>query len=512
MIKNSIPAVQLSQSDSEHPEFLAVRIILQDGEMMVVNCYGPPDKELKLHSIPTQENKLLVSGDFNGHSPSWGYKDLNTRGEQIEDWMLDNKLVLINKPDDKPTCLSRAWKTTSHPDLAMATDDVQKQCIRTVEDQLGGSDHLPILIHINSFKPPPVRRKGPSWNYKKADWPKYESLTDKFTADAGISEENSLDQNVSILTNAILKAALLCIPRGRRADYKPYWSHTLEKLHQQLSKARNQVELDPSPANSSAYTKARDAFDKEKDLQTRKSWQEKTASLNMERDTTRLWRLTKALNEDTQATRSQTVITEENKHYTGKLAANVLADSFSLNSTLNVPRERIADIRCETKSELRRNTADPSMVNPFSIHELKDATRKLKNKKSPGKDGITNEMIKKLGNGARQKLLDVFNQSWTTGNFPTTWKEAIMVPVPKQGKDRNDKNSYRPISLLSCMGKTMERMVNKRLTHHLEKKLPQLASTICLQKALQHRRPDCLPHPGNRKWIPGEIEDLGHLH
>ena len=58
MIKNSIPAVQLSQSDSEHPEFLAVRIILQDGEMMVVNCYGPPDKELKLHSIPTQENKL----------------------------------------------------------------------------------------------------------------------------------------------------------------------------------------------------------------------------------------------------------------------------------------------------------------------------------------------------------------------------------------------------------------------------------------------------------------------
>ena len=44
-----------------------------------------------------------------------------------------------------------------------------------------------------------------------------------------------------------------------------------------------------------------------------------------------------------------------------------------------------------------------------------------------------------------------------------------MVPVPKKGKDRNDKNSYRPISLLSCMGKTMERMVNKRLTHHLEK-------------------------------------------
>ena len=48
-------------------------------------------------------------------------------------------------------------------------------------------------------------------------------------------------------------------------------------------------------------------------------------------------------------------------------------------------------------------------------------------------------------------------------------KEAIIIPILKKGKDRHNKTSYRPISLLSCVGKTMERTVNRRLQHHLEK-------------------------------------------
>ena len=472
LVKNAIPAVRLSDSQHDYLESLAVKLIFSDTEhMTVVNCYAPPgkDKELKLHKIPVQENKLLIMGDFNGRSPSWGYEDRNARGENIEDWMLDNKLVLINSPDDKPTCLSRAWNTTSHPDLAMATEDVEKQCTKTVEDQLGGSDHRPILIHVKSSKPPHTARKTPSWNYKKANWSKYAELTDKFTDNAGISENVCLDQNVSSLTSAIMKAALISVPRGRRADYKPYWSQKLEDLQQRLSEARDQLEIDQSPEQRRVYTKAKDMLEKEKETQQRKSWKEKTESLNMERDMTKLWKLTKTINEDTQANRSPVVLEEENQHYSGKLAANILATNFSQNSSLNIPREQVADMRNETRHERRKAAGSPSMSQPFSTHELKDAIRKLKNKKSPGKDGITNEMINRLGNGAKQKLLDVFNQSWTSGVFPSAWKEAIMVPIPKKGKDKTKKNSYRPISLLSCIGKTMERMVNKRLLHHLEK-------------------------------------------
>ena len=95
--------------------------------------------------------------------------------------------------------------------------------------------------------------------------------------------------------------------------------------------------------------------------------------------------------------------------------------------------------------------------------------KKKKKKKAPWKDGISNERIHHLRNVAKQKLLDIYNQSWNTGTFQTSWKEAIITPILKKGKDRHSKTSYCPISLLSCLGKTMERMVDRCLQHHLEK-------------------------------------------
>ena len=80
------------------------------------------------------------------------------------------------------------------------------------------------------------------------------------------------------------------------------------------------------------------------------------------------------------------------------------------------------------------------MTANFTIQELQDACRRLKTKKSPGKDGITNEMIKNLGKYAKQKLLEVFNQSWCTGEFSAKWKEAILIPVLKKGRDKHLKD------------------------------------------------------------------------
>ncbi len=48
------------------------------------------------------------------------------------------------------------------------------------------------------------------------------------------------------------------------------------------------------------------------------------------------------------------------------------------------------------------------------------------------------------------------------------WREAIIVPIPKEGKDRSLPSSYRPISLKSCVCKVLERMVNQRLVWTLE--------------------------------------------
>ena len=45
-----------------------------------------------------------------------------------------------------------------------------------------------------------------------------------------------------------------------------------------------------------------------------------------------------------------------------------------------------------------------------------------------------------------------------------------MIPILKRGKDKSKAESYRPISLTSCVGKLMEHLINTRLMWHLEDK------------------------------------------
>lgn len=49
--------------------------------------------------------------------------------------------------------------------------------------------------------------------------------------------------------------------------------------------------------------------------------------------------------------------------------------------------------------------------------------------------------------------------------FPNMWKIAKVTPIPKMKKDQA--TNYRPISLLSSLGKIFEKVIQKRLNDHL---------------------------------------------
>ena len=229
--------------------------------------------------------------------------------------MTDNQLILINQPDDKPSYFSRAWKISSIPDLAIATEDIEKRTTRTVNSQLGGSDHLPITLSIADMKTIlEYHRKKASWNFKKAKWNKYqlhaESLRNTiFTED--------INHNVKELTQAILTAARRSIPRGFRKDYKPYWSQRLACLHQRLSEARESMEQSPSAETTAMHNQLKEDFDKTKTQEQKQSWQNITSPIGFDSDTGKLWRLTKILNEDSMATRGPTVLEEGGTFHTG---------------------------------------------------------------------------------------------------------------------------------------------------------------------------------------------------
>ncbi|GFX46660.1 putative RNA-directed DNA polymerase from transposon BS [Trichonephila clavipes] len=64
---------------------------------------------------------------------------------------------------------------------------------------------------------------------------------------------------------------------------------------------------------------------------------------------------------------------------------------------------------------------------------------------------------------------DMMGRVWKEHSYPSSWREAIVIPILKPGKVATDPLSYRPIALTSCFCKTFERMVNTRLVYVLEK-------------------------------------------
>ena len=69
-------------------------------------------------------------------------------------------------------------------------------------------------------------------------------------------------------------------------------------------------------------------------------------------------------------------------------------------------------------------------------------------------------------NSICNRLAYIFNTSFTSGRVPSDWKISRVVPVFKKG-DTGLASNYRPISLLSLVGKIQERLVHNSLLEHL---------------------------------------------
>ena len=152
----------------------------------------------------------------------------------------------------------------------------------------------------------------------------------------------------------------------------------------------------------------------------------------MEKDQTALWRLTKCLNEED--SRGSTITLDENGILIGKQAADCFAKTYEKASDLDVKADQRRKARKEQERRSKNAKPTDAMTTPLTLQELDKVLRRLKKKKSPGPDGITNEMLTHLATASRLKLLEIFNYTWKEGRLPQIWREATMIPVLKKWK------------------------------------------------------------------------------
>ena len=92
--------------------------------------------------------------------------------------------------------------------------------------------------------------------------------------------------------------------------------------------------------------------------------------------------------------------------------------------------------------------------------------RALDPSKAHGCDNIFIAMIKICDSMIVEPLCMIFEKCLTTGQYPSIWKKANIIPVHKEG-NRQCKNNYRPISLLPVFGKLFEKLLFDSIYNHL---------------------------------------------
>ena len=150
--------------------------------------------------------------------------------------------------------------------------------------------------------------------------------------------------------------------------------------------------------------------------------------------------------------------------------ANHLAEGFSLKSSSDNYNPEFKKIKDQQeKNKLNFSSNNSEIYNRyFKLRDLKRAIKKSKNT-APGPDNIPYEVLRHLPEQTLLLWLDIINHMWKIGCFPKCWQESYILPFPKPDKDHKLRDNYRPISLTSCLCKTVERMINERLVWYLEK-------------------------------------------
>ena len=150
------------------------------------------------------------------------------------------------------------------------------------------------------------------------------------------------------------------------------------------------------------------------------------------------------------------------------------------NKTYHLDKEKAHLLNdCFTKQASIHNTGTNNVIPPIrrrlselneiilNNHEVEITLKDLDGNTAPGPDLISNKILKASASVICKPLTTLFNRCLREGKFPYVWKTAHINPLFKKG-NREQCTNYRPISLLSCIGKVLEKCIHRHIMTYLK--------------------------------------------
>jgi hypothetical protein len=108
-----------------------------------------------------------------------------------------------------------------------------------------------------------------------------------------------------------------------------------------------------------------------------------------------------------------------------------------------------------------RDTRD---LPPYGKEMVAELLANASNRSAPGALGHTWRLLKWAWNAASDTIFDLISGCVRAGHHPRIWRIAIVCTVPKPNRaDYSLAKNFRPISLLECMGKLIEKLIARLL-------------------------------------------------
>lgn len=472
IIHNSISHTFVKNISLDYAEAAFVKIHTVRGDITVGSVYCSPAAHLSqaklfFSQVLNITGSSITAGDFNSKHQSWNnYSKACPKGKVLFDLCSTRKFSI--HPPDGPT-LEPSNGKPSIVDFVISKSVLGVSNPR-VNTNLS-SDHRPILFNFpidsSAFKDIRIH------NFRKADYNKFRShmteesikINNEFSS---LDNPQRIDECIERMERSTHEAVEKAIPK--KLPYK--FSFAMNKELQTLIRARNRYRNLFLRTGDLHYKSVKNLLNRRVKIITaminQKSFDEKIRSLNT-RDRS-LYQFLKYLKNKNSPV-PPLVKLDSTLAYSNQDKADTLAAAFLKchQTSQNMPSPHEAKVK-KSKDNVSKTAISISKDEEIRVSEVEGVISYLNPRKAPGPDKIGNLVIKKFPKCSIALITRVFNHCLKLSYFPIAWKIARVVAFPKPGKNNSNPMNYRPISLLSNIGKIFEKLVLERLKSHEEDK------------------------------------------
>ncbi|KAK3099742.1 hypothetical protein FSP39_008878 [Pinctada imbricata] len=159
------------------------------------------------------------------------------------------------------------------------------------------------------------------------------------------------------------------------------------------------------------------------------------------------------------------LIKEKPNKQQGNISIETLYDFFK---TLNESENDDEQIPINLEEFYENENLHEIMNARITKDEVVKAIKKLSNNKACGDDNIYNEYIKSSQVKMIEVFIQLFNVILDTGKMPDVWLSGNIIPIFKNKGSKSEAKNYRPITIVSCLGKLFTSILNDRLQRFSE--------------------------------------------